>query len=399
MLRHTRQSLKETPAKEILDALTCAGLRPVLDAALLRFKRDGTLGRSRPNLMPQHWEALGRLTGHPPHGVLDLTLLDAALRGSRYGVGLPDILTALNGRPIIVTRQERETLALHWADLLNTVPDTEWRELLTRGEGGANLLRTAIKAGQDVTENLHLIAGALSLARTETPSFPVLAAHLTGNAHALDMDTLAGKVFRVALDALNLPHPARDGVSSVALCANLHGPAWLTGAAGHCLALPLREVQREDTFTVPGGQVWVVENPSVFEALHETHPHSPLICTSGQPGAAVTALLRRLPPETTAFLSCDLDVGGLRIASFLTRTVPLKWQLWHMDAQAYALALTRGSVPLSGPVDPFSPLFPELVRQMQQSGRGAHQENLLPELKTDVAATLNTTPVTTAHPG
>ncbi|WP_291426741.1 DUF2399 domain-containing protein [Deinococcus sp.] len=370
--------------KTALAALAAHGLRPVLEAALERYKRTGELGRSRPALTPADWEALSRLTGGKAGPPLDLAVLDEALRRSSHGVSLPELLTELNGGPIRVQRQEREAFATAWIAVLEQVSDTGWREVLRGGEGGANLLQKAIKGGSEVALTVQTVAAALALARAETLSFPLLAARVTGNAHALDDDQLAGKVFRAAADRLGVPRPERDGVSSVALCANLCGPDWLTGAAGHTLALPLREVQQLTGLYAPTNRVWVLENPSVFEALHAAHPQAPLICTSGQPGAATTELLRRLPLSTTAFLSCDLDVGGLRIASFLRRSIALHWQPWRMDAQAYALACTRGKVALNGALAGFTD-FPELLAAMKAGGVGAHQENLLPELLADLA--------------
>ncbi len=342
-----------------LAALTALGLRPVLTAALERYRRTGDLGRSRPDLAPGDWEALSRLTGKKEGRTLDLAVLDAALRRSRHAVPLLDVLEELNGGPIRVRRQERDAFAASWAQVLAAVHDADWREVLQEGGGGASLLQKSLKHGLEIGPSVQTVAAALRVARAERLSFPLLAARLTGDAHALD-------------------------VSSAALCVGLRGPAWLTGAAGHVLALPLREVLRLEGLHAPGNRVWVVENPSIFEALHAACPRTPLICTSGQPGAATVELLRRLPTSTTAFLSCDLDTGGLRIAAFLRRSVPLDWQPWRMDAAAYALACSRGTVPLSGSVSGLAALFPGLVPLLEESGRGAHQENLLPELLADL---------------
>ena len=138
---------------------------------------------------------------------------------------------------------------------------------------------------------------------------------------------------------------------------------------------------------VTGNTFWVVENPSVFEALHAAYPQLPLLCTSGQPKAATTALLARLPASATVYLSCDLDLGGLRIAAFLTRTLPLDWKPWRMDAASHMLASSRGPAALNGDPAPYAAQFPGLVAALQASGKGAHQENLLPELLADVGST------------
>ena len=372
------------PPAQALAELSRLGLRPVLDAALRRYRRTGELGSSRPELSPEAWLALSRLTGQPPRGRLDLTVLDDALRRSRYALGLPDVLEAL-GAPIVVKRQARETLEARWEALLKGVSDGDWRVALGRSEAGAALLRAALKAADtEAAPLVRLVLEALDLARRETLSFPVLAANLTGNAHALDTDTLAGRVFRAALHGLNLPAPLRDGVSSTVLIANVRGPDWLNAAAGHCLALPWREVQKTGALYVEGNTLWVVENPSVFEALHTACSHAPLLCTSGQAGAATVTLLTLLPTFTTAYLSCDLDLGGLRIAAHLMRTVPLNWQHWRMDAADHALASGRGATPLNGDPSGYAAEFPGLVAALQASGQGVHQENLLPELLADM---------------
>ena len=382
-------NVSEMKPADVLAELSRQGLLSVLQAALKRYLRTGELGHSRPDLPAETWLALSRLTGQKPGQTLDLAVLDAALKCSRYAVGLPAVLEALNGAPMVVKRQARETLEARWAELLASVSDADWQAALRRDEAGAALLRAELKAGGEADRLVQLVTQALGAARSETLSFPVLAAHLSGNAHALDLDTTAGKVFRAALHALNVPVPLRDGVSSTVLIANIRGPDWLAALTGHCLALPWREVQAMKAVQVVGNTLWVVENPSVFEALHAAYPFVPLLCTSGQPKAAAAALLARLPASTTAHLSCDLDLGGLRIAAHLMRSVPLDWKPWRMDAAAHALASGRGAAPLKG--DPaglagYAAQFPGLVAALQKSGQGAHQENLLPELLADVSA-------------
>ncbi|WP_407540876.1 DUF2399 domain-containing protein [Deinococcus radiomollis] len=374
------------PAAALAD-LNRLGLRPVLEAALLRYRRSGELGRSQPKLPAEAWLALSRLTGQPEdRRSLDLALLDTALRASRYALSLPELLEELNGSPIRVRRQAREEFGAQWAALLAAVADPDWQAALKTGGAGAATLRGELRTGEEAERVTQIVSAALAITRSETLSFPVLAARLTGDAHALDTDTPAGKVFRAALDTLQLPPPERDGVSSTVLFANLRGPEWLNAAAGHCLALPWREVQRLGSVHAAGNRLWVVENPSVFEALHADCPAAPLLYTGGQPGAATMSLLARLPADTTAHLSCDLDLGGLRIASYLRRSVPLHWRPWRMDAAAHALATGRGAAPLKGDPARFAAEFPGLVLALEQSGQGAHQENLLAELLADLKA-------------
>lgn len=367
----------------VLAELDRLGLRPVLEAALKRYRRDGALGTSRPDLSPEAWERLSRLTGEPPGRTLNLAVLDQALLLSRYSVGLEDVLTELNGGPVMIRRQEQERTGRDWDAAVDGVPHHAWQTLLREGQGGATALKAEFRRTGSVTDLVQLISRALT-ALHEAPSFPVLAAQVSGDAHALDQERLAGRVFRSALDDLGWPPPERDGVSRTVLCAGLLGTVWLEAALGHCLALPLREVLRLPAIEVPGQRLYVVENPSVFEALHEAFPRLPLVCTQGQAGPSVTGLLSRLPPTTTAYLSCDLDLGGLRIATFVMQAVELNWRPWRMDPESYALACRRGSLPLAGELlSPAQPLV-ELAEQMARTGLGAHQENLLPELLEDL---------------
>lgn len=371
----------------VLGDLESSGLRPVLEAALKRYRRDGELRRSQPELPPDAWLALSRLTGEPPRRTLDLAVLNQALLNSRHAVSLVDVLAELNGGPVHIRRQEKETMSRQWDAAVDEVPHVAWQTLLREGRGGTPILKAELKRLGSVTEIVQLVSRALKAVR-EAPSFPVLAAQVCGDAHALDTDRLAGRVFRAVLDDLVWPHPERDGVSRTVLCAGLLGTDWLRAALGHCLAIPLREVLRLPVIEVPGQQIYVVENPSVFEALHEAFPGLPIICTQGQPGTAVTELLRRLPRTTTAHLSCDLDVGGLRIATFLMREVELNWQPWRMDPQSYALACARGGLPLAGAITCPAEVLAGLAEEMATSGIGGHQENLLPELVEDLARTI-----------
>lgn len=368
----------------VLAELDALGLRPVLEAALKRYRRDGELGTSRPSLPAEAWERLSRLTGEPRGRTLDLAVLDQALTRSRYGVRLVDVLTQLNGGPVVIRRQEQERTVRDWEAALDCVPHLAWQALLREGRGGALTLKAEFRRTGSITDLVQLVSRALDTLN-QAPSFPVLAAQISGDAHVLDVDRLAGRVFRSALDDLGWPPPERDGVSRTVLCAGLRGTPWLDAALGHCLALPLREVLRLPLIEVPGHRLYVVENPSVFEALHEAFPQLPLICTQGQPSSAVTALLRRLPSETATFLSCDLDLGGLRIVSFLMQTVELGWHPWRMDPESYVLACSRGSLPLAGSIPSSRHPLSELTEKMISAGLGAHQENLLPELMQDVS--------------
>ncbi len=370
---------------EALAELERAGLRPVLEAALARYKRDGALGRSRPQLAAPAWDALFRLTGRDTC-TLDLAEVDAALRRSRYGVGLPEVLEALNGGPIVVRRQARVDRDAAFAVLLADVPDPEWRAALEHGEAGAGLLRRMLDE-PDLPGKLLLVARALDVLRDQAAGrLPVLAANLAGDAHALDPDRPAGQLLEAAYLTLDLAPPPRDGVSSSVLVANLCGESWLKATSGRALWLPWREVDRLDKVSALNNTLWIVENPAPFEALLDAlGTEATLLCTSGQPSAAGMALLSKCTVGTEVWVSCDLDLGGLRIAARLVGALGRRVRPWRMDAPDLDMALARsGGVPVGAEVAGQAALFPDLVAAMLRRNRGAHQETLLPELVEDV---------------
>lgn len=373
--------------REALAELEKAGLRPVLEAALARYRRDGELGRSRPDLEPQDWDALLRLTGGQTR-TLDLAALDTALREKRYQIGLPELLEALNGGPIVVRRQTRLDRGAAYSALLAELPDAEWRAALENGEAGAGLLRRML-GEVDLAGTLRLVARALDALRgTRAKRLPVLAASLVGDAHALDSNRPAGQLLEAACTALGLEPPQRDGVSSSVLVANLRGESWLEAACGRALWLPWREVASLGEVSALGNRLWIVENPAIFEALLDAVGGSAtLLCTYGQPSVACMDLLSKLDVDGEAWVSCDLDLGGLRIAARLARALGSQFRPWRMNAVDLELALERSSgVPVGPEVVGQADLFPDLVASLCR-GRGAHQESLLPELVEDVKGT------------
>jgi hypothetical protein len=353
----------------ILQDLERHGLGNILRLALERYKRDETLGRVSKPLNAADALALERLLGKPVR-TLDLQALDHALYHSKYGVGLLEVLQSLNQAPIVSAKSQRLWLERTFETALERVFDLEWRSALGQGEAGASRLKRALKEGQDPqTLPLEWVCAALVALRQNPQRLPSLATQVAGHAHALDSDTLAGQVLLDALEALQLEPPMRDGVSSSVLIAHLYG--------FNCVHLPWREVIQ---LPPESRSVLLLENPAVFEALLDAGSSQPMLCSSGQPSAACIALLDRL--EGQIYFAADFDLGGLRIARRIQNRYPQQFTPWHFDAAAYQMALERsGGFALTGaltaPLEPFQNHFPELVRLMQHTGRGAHQEALL----------------------
>ncbi len=346
----------------VLAELERQGLGKVLRLALERFKRDETLGRVSKPLENTDAQALERLLGKPVR-ILDLQDFDTALQKSKYQVSLLEILETLNHAPIISTKTQRQQLERAFQNALATVKDLEWHELLHHNQAGANRIKRAIK--EQLSPPLEMVGHAITALRQQPQRLPTLATQVAGHAHALDTDTLAGQILLEALEALQLEPPVRDGVSSSALIANLHGFA--------CVHLPWREV-----IQVPHQQsdILFLENPAVFEALLDTGSSRAMLCSNGQPSAACIALLDKL--EGDILFAADFDLGGLRIARRIAQRYPNRFKPWHFDKSAFQTALEKtGGFPLTAKLEPFKEMFPELVSAMQEKGRGAHQEAIL----------------------
>jgi uncharacterized protein (TIGR02679 family) len=369
-------------ALETLLTLERKGLGNILRIALERFKRDGTMGRVSLKLEAVDFEALKRLTGQNS-SQLDLSVLDAALRSSIYEISLEEVLTTLNAAPIVIKREVKNQFETDYAALITTVTNLEWQDLLSFKSSSSNVLRRALKDDADSAQTaLEFVQIALE---QPTSRKPVLASRVTGNAHGFDKNQLAGRLLDAAVHDLNLEPPMRDGVSSSVLIANLRGTAWLDALEHRAVWCPWREVQRLETVKSVSGRVMIVENPSVFEALLEAQTVETLLCTSGQLSAANMTLLKRFDQSTKFWVSCDFDLGGLRIAARIQRHFPDSFRAWRFAAPDFLMALERSKgFPLEAKLELFTPLFPDLVAAMLETGYGAHHEAILPELLQDV---------------
>ena len=237
-----------------------------------------------------------------------------------------------------------------------------------------------------------------------------LAARTTRDAHGLDggrpLTTLALGAARVLAE---VPDTAsnreawaavgvlRDEVSSTVLTLGFPGdPATATGralaafhSAGQPVVLTLRQLVR-DAPRLTGHLVSICENPVVVTtAADRLGPACPpLVCTYGQPGAAVLLLLRALA-DTGAELRHhgDFDWGGIRIANVLFDRLPVR--PWRFDAATYrTVAAAHPGATLTGaPVD--ANWDPELTTTMIERGRKVEEELVLDQLVEDLATAAN----------
>ncbi len=140
--------------------------------------------------------------------------------------------------------------------------------------------------------------------------------------------------------------------------------------------------------SLSGQTVHICENPVIValaaDRLGAECP--PLVCTSGQPGAATMLLLRALAAAGARLTHHgDFDWGGVRIANVLHARLPLV--PWRFDTEAYLRAANIVTSPqqLGGAPAPTS-WDPRLGETMRRVGRRIEEELVLEELLADLAA-------------
>jgi len=336
-------------------------------------------------------QAMHRLLGRPPRNGralgVSLPALDAVIRRSgACDGGLAAAIVRLGG-PVTRRADAEHAAASAWKRAFETLERTvavssrhelaRWLADL-RASGLVKRLAPDPHAAQVLLDSLAGVLVELPAAGEPIGRF---ASRLTGSAHALDdgepLATLALGAAR-ALSGLSKPQAGeshatwrrevwatvgvlRDELSSLVLCAGLPGDAWtVTGRilaegteGGQPVALTLRQLVSappEWAHHLRDLDIRICENPVVLQMAADRLGARcpPLVCTSGQPGAAAMVLLRRLV-AAGAHLSHhgDFDWGGLRIGNVLHARLPIRW--WRFDARAYEQAVAiRPGPPLQG---------------------------------------------------
>jgi uncharacterized protein (TIGR02679 family) len=233
------------------------------------------------------------------------------------------------------------------------------------------------------------------------------AARTTGGAHGLDPDrSLATLALGAARSLSGLPDGSgaewrrevwasvgvlRDEVSSTVLTVGLPGDAHTsTGRVlaachetGQPAVLTLRQLVRDPPrLRVP--EVFVCENPVVVATTADRLGAGclPLICTNGQPGAAVLHLLRQLTSGGTMLrYHGDFDWGGLRIGNVVFARVPAV--PWRFRATDYRTVADRGRELAGTPV--VAAWDGDLGAAMGEVGVAVEEEHVIDDLVTDLA--------------
>ena len=378
--------------------------------------------------------------------------VDATLRQSGFACTLPDVLRAFRPEQPLVTRKEQRAVhTTHQADFRAALQrvvshvDEGTRAYLwfTQGQHGVEWLYTRNKNSLKDEQEQQLrvvqhVADALNALPTlEKPErLALFAQRISGDPHALDTDTSAGRLFLLALSDLAnmsknvyqdrdeqkevIPLPSQDRIQELRLYAGVglrvdtissyvavfhlfeaidhKGQVDTLSHAGRnrVLLLPLRQIVEWQAIVPAQHFIYVCENPQVFEEVVEQHKDEgklpTVICTSGWPSVAALLLLDLLLEQSAdnmLYYSGDFDIKGLQIATYLIARYPERCHLWRFDSDAYTVALQHGGVTASANelamLDTLPPVFAELVSAMQERGMWAYQEGITGLLARDVA--------------
>lgn len=345
-------------------------------------------------------EAVHRLLGRAPRPGRTLSVslpsVDELLRHSgAHPDGLASAVLELTGP--LPDQADVESL---WDKAFAELTDPRLAALATslRATGLLKRLTPAPDAAADLLAQLNTVVQNLPSTGEPLGRF---AARTTGDAHALDDDRpLATLALRAARTFTGLPDGAgaewrrevwasvglmRDELSTTVITLGLTGHPGLEAWLGQPVHLTLRQLVR-DPPRLARLDVFVCENPVVIAtaADHLGPACPPLICTSGQPSAAVMHLLRLITAAGGSLhYHGDFDWGGIRIANVLHTRVP--FAPWRYDTESYLAAGDVGR-PLAGtPVD--AVWDPGLAPTMSHAGRRIEEEHVLDTLLTDLVST------------
>jgi uncharacterized protein (TIGR02679 family) len=349
---------------------------------------------------------------------VSLEKLDRALLASRYRVSLREVLEILSG-PLRDRSAERAAVeqerASVWLEAREHPAVTRHPQLagwLADLRRSGALVRSARATGVSEETLLRRALDVLVGLPASGVSLPVLAAEVTGDAHALDADQpLAGLVLRAGARLLSvddLPTSAAgrrhlwaslgvlcDPLSAHALLLNLRASGdglvarQLRGSAdaGEPRRLTLRELRREPLPVASGTEVFVCENPGIVAAAADRLGQrcAALICTEGMPSTAVMELLAQLAGTGAVIrVHVDFDWGGIRIANYVAAQLGAMTP-WRLSRTDYEQALTtcREAAPLCG--EPAEATWdPELTQSLAAAGMAILEEHMLDLLLGDL---------------
>jgi len=417
-------------------------LAPLWEAARRRLERNGRVLGGRPVVVrdpsTDTRDRVAALLGElrRPAGDLHVSLarLDGALRASRFGLGLLDVLEALDGRPVGDRRAERAAaqrarddarsdLAAHPAlrerpELAAWVAGLDARSLLPPVEHASErsdaVRGRPAEAAPGRPSPARQALDVLALLPAEGVNRAELAHRGVGDAHALDDDTALARLVLAGIAGLLGTDPPtgaggrRELWEAAGVVANpltchllvLNLPLGGDGriarrlreaaALGVAERLLLSQLRAEplDAAPLAGRTVRVCENPVLVERAETTLGMlaGPLVCVEGWMNSAAATLLAALG-EGGAQLAYhgDFDWSGVRIAAGVLRRFPaVPWRFGARDYLA-ATAARPGGLPRLEGRPAATPWDSALAEAMTVTGLVVEEEAVLPELLADLA--------------
>jgi uncharacterized protein (TIGR02679 family) len=436
--------------RKAVNFFTQAGLSRLLSKLRQKYIELGLVGGQvlLEDSTPDERREVASFLGKPPSGAINFKVrlvdIDNALRQSGFACTLPDVLSAFfPDEPLVTRPEQRAAQAIHQADFSSALfsiaaeqpKESRGRLWLLHGQHGQQWLFSRYKnaPAEEQERQLQLVRYIVCvLDQLPQPDHPerlaIFAQRTSGNPHALDPEKAAGRLFLLALhdlaseeqDTLHKPTSPQgrareldlyidaglyvDTISSNVAVFNLAGAICvgstfdpLPQAAGkRVLILPLRQLLAWETVLPASKNIYIFENPQVFEtaisALDTNTALPTMICTSGWPSAAAILLLDLLvsqSPDSSFHYSGDFDLKGLQIASHLMERYSGRCHPWRFDLDAYAYALSTGGMlahtnelnMLNALPDAFAPL----AAMMQEKKQWAYQEGITDLLIADMS--------------
>jgi uncharacterized protein (TIGR02679 family) len=186
----------------------------------------------------------------------------------------------------------------------------------------------------------------------------------------------------------------------------------ITAAGARILLLPLCQLLQWQAISSATNDIYVIENPQVFEEVIASLPRvqdrngtdntqcqvvlPTIICTSGWPSVAALTLLDLLlstTPINRLHYSGDFDIKGLQISAYLMERYPELCFPWHIDAEAYTLAIQADGIAVHKRdlemLDALPEVFAPLIEIIQARGKWAYQEGIAQLLVADIRKKYN----------
>ena len=135
-----------------------------------------------------------------------------------------------------------------------------------------------------------------------------------------------------------------------------------------------------------GDEIYILENPAVFEAMAKRHPNRAVICGNGQVRLAVIALIDMIDSSVKLHYAGDFDPEGLVIAQRLRRRYYDRLTLWRYNTEYYEKYMCDEKISQKRLKILDKIAIPELQNikaAMLKHGRAAYQETMMEELLVD----------------